>query len=308
MTDIESKVVIVFGAGASYGSGGMKRRPPLGDDLFEILSHEYPQTWGSIPHEYAKRFSPHFEDGMDDYHTHAKDTKDRLFVSLLKDMGRFFAGFGIDRFENNQYYKLVSKYEKRLLAREMLLVTLNYDCLLDIAIRRRGHTVAYPGSVSGVKILKIHGGCNLLLRTNGLVVKGDFIVTDGKFDFPIEVVPPEQVSDELDKRLAPPAMSLYARSKKVIFGPSAVDGMLKEFQSAIRDAGLAVIIGVKPNPSDGHIWGHLSKMKGRLAFVGNRQRYIEWASISRSGNDDIWLDDRFISGFSSICEEIRRVL
>ena len=263
---------------------------------------------GNNPEEYAQNFRPHFEDGMGIYQTHAKESNDRLFVPLLKDMGRFFARFRIDRYENNQHSKFISRYAKRLREGRIILATLNYDCLLDIALNKSVCRVAYPGLSGDVRILKVHGGCNLLLKTNGLVVKGDFVVTDGVFNAAVEVVPPEQVATELDKRLAPPAMSLYARGKKVLFSPWIVDAMLKEFQESMNDAGLVVIVGVRPNPSDDHIWEHLARMKGRLASVGNRQYYTEWTQANRNEMDNAWLGDRFISSFDAICREIDEVL
>ena len=52
-------VVILFGAGASYGAGNvLPYPPPLGRDLYDKLSDEFPATWG--PDSRLGRFADAF--------------------------------------------------------------------------------------------------------------------------------------------------------------------------------------------------------------------------------------------------------
>jgi hypothetical protein len=42
--------VVLFGAGASYGAGGIvPDSPPLGWDLYDRLCRCYPDSWGALP-------------------------------------------------------------------------------------------------------------------------------------------------------------------------------------------------------------------------------------------------------------------
>ncbi len=55
--------VILFGAGASYGSERIGM-PPLGANLFEALRRFNPSGWGSIGEPFATKFREDFEAGM----------------------------------------------------------------------------------------------------------------------------------------------------------------------------------------------------------------------------------------------------
>ena len=44
-------IVILFGAGASYGAGHvLPQVPPLGPNLYDALAAQYPDKWGSESH------------------------------------------------------------------------------------------------------------------------------------------------------------------------------------------------------------------------------------------------------------------
>ena len=55
--------LILFGAGASYGSD-TTGTPPLGDQLFEALRASNPDGWGALPSGMAHQFRDDFEAGM----------------------------------------------------------------------------------------------------------------------------------------------------------------------------------------------------------------------------------------------------
>lgn len=57
------KNVILFGAGASYGSDN-SGIPPLGNNLFSELARFNPHGWGALPSEFRKVFNNDFEQGM----------------------------------------------------------------------------------------------------------------------------------------------------------------------------------------------------------------------------------------------------
>lgn len=57
------KNLILFGAGASYGSDSANT-PPLGSDLFSELSRFNLPGWGALPGGLVKVFKADFEKGM----------------------------------------------------------------------------------------------------------------------------------------------------------------------------------------------------------------------------------------------------
>jgi hypothetical protein len=61
------KTVVLFGAGASYGAGGIQpSTPPLGRDLFDELARQYSRSWGSLAQNVRSLFEDHgFEAGME---------------------------------------------------------------------------------------------------------------------------------------------------------------------------------------------------------------------------------------------------
>src|SRR5215475_3509628 len=60
-----SRTLILFGAGASYGSDDPQHVPPMGDGLFDALRDFSPGLWGSIPPAQAALFRGDFERGME---------------------------------------------------------------------------------------------------------------------------------------------------------------------------------------------------------------------------------------------------
>lgn len=58
-------VMVLFGAGASYGAGGVfPSAPPLSNSLYRELASMFPMTWGTFPSSLQAQFYTNFEDGM----------------------------------------------------------------------------------------------------------------------------------------------------------------------------------------------------------------------------------------------------
>ncbi len=81
-----TKVLLLFGSGASHGSKGLNKKPPLGRDLFEELSTLFPKTWGKIDKETSSLFKEDFELGMEKLYDEEKRVADHL-----KDMSIYFS-------------------------------------------------------------------------------------------------------------------------------------------------------------------------------------------------------------------------
>jgi len=311
---MNAKVVVLFGAGASYGSGGLLNPPPLGNRLFSELINKFPASWGIIDKSYRQGFEQRFENGMEQYYAHIKASASNALLPLLKDMARYFSIFGIDNMQKNLYWRLLNRYSKRLLSQEMILATINYDCLLEFAALSAGfNTFSYMGSSPGIKLLKLHGSCNFLVPMKNVNVGGNMIFIDGEVNYDINPVPispslANDVDSQLQNKTTLPGIVMYAKNKRLFFAAHQMRLILQEFQNVVQNASLIIIVGVKPNPADAHIWNPLINAGGQIAFIGNKRSCKQWLASNRKLKSDIWIAKRFSCGFKHICDLIDNVI
>ena len=151
--------LIVFGAGASFGSDdGDWSTPPLGEGLFDALCQFDRRGWRAVPQQFADLFRADFEQGMRAFAD--AHPSDGLVDQLHCDMGAYF-----HRFEprpSSLYVRLAERI--RASNWEGALPTLNYERLLELALRRAGLESRIQGVRSGaseVELVLPHGCCNL---------------------------------------------------------------------------------------------------------------------------------------------------
>ncbi len=288
------RAIILFGAGASNGCGGIEKPPPIGKDLFECLAEDFQETWGAIPEQYVERFED-FEDGMGALYNNNPDVFD-----ILKDMTVYFSRFSIEKPQENLYCDLVSRYRWQLLSQELIFSTINYDCLLEHAVLsiNQSDPISYVGEGPGMRIYKIHGSCNFIPR--GISGEGNWTHTGGIIDAGLDYIHPFRVEERMAKMPVPAAMSLYVKSKKILISSKIIESMINEFQYQVLESDLAIVIGVRPNVDDKHIWDYLSKMEGNLALVGNEDKCKDWLAKYRNNEGDEWLGNRFDSSFDEV--------
>jgi hypothetical protein len=104
----ERDIVILFGAGASYGAGCVyPEPPPLGEKLYDALATAFPNEWGdgSQLGRFAANFRTDFEKAMDEaLRWHSS-------LSLLewhRPVSMFFAKYGLDGSGNDLYSRLLA--------------------------------------------------------------------------------------------------------------------------------------------------------------------------------------------------------
>lgn len=292
--------VILFGAGASYGSGIVAPTPPpLGASLFRVLRRLY-SSWRSIPEDTAGAFERHFEDGMQT----VIDKHGFAIAPLMQDMAVFFAGFGLPASGDNRYTKLLRAAAGR---EDILWSTLNYECLLEIASSQLGRPVAYfaePGKAgkSETPIWKLHGSCNFKVRgmeaTRG-VSFGSGVVFGGG----IEPLSPDKVRGlyKGDTALYP-AMALFARGKPVAMSPEPITEAQSRWAAHVAAADKIALVGVNPNPEDGHIWKPLAAAPGELGYVGGEEPYVSWRSSAPRTNPSRFLGTTWAVAERSVTE------
>jgi len=296
---MQPKVIILCGAGASKGSGGLNKLPPLGGELFQ----EFPKSWGSVPLGLSIYFDGHFEDGMEKILASGK-----YDIGILqKDMAIYFSKFVINDFNKNLYFNIINNYPHYFDSYEMIFATINYDCLIEEAGLKLSMEPAYFRDDARLRILKIHGSCNFILNQ----ITGTNVGLRGRVPFieaPIRPIHPSRVEKAMKTLAFPPAMTLYSKGKDIIVCPNQLHDIAKEFQNAVSKARLIVIIGIKPNPSDTHIWDPLGKTNARLVMVGNKNECEKWIKNYRGNLNDQWVSDRFSTAINDIYAHIDRTI
>lgn len=302
------KVVLLFGAGASFGCGGCSPRPPpLANQLLDDLAKRYSKTWAQLPRGTRKLFETGFESGMGKVFDEARDKQKWNLADFQKDMARFFSIFTNGRLSDNSYYQFATRYLRPLTSREIALATVNYDCLIEKAIEIAGTKVAYLLEHEGILLLKIHGSCSFI-PVHNVKIGGEYRQFGGHFDSSLRVVPTNLVDREIRRQKVQPAMRLFTKKKDILVGGTLLGQMLKEFQSTVAEARLVCVVGVRPNPDDVHIWDHLRDAKGKVFLLSPDDSCGEWIKRFREGKDSQFHKARFADGYGRLCEEIDLVL
>lgn len=271
MTDI-----LVLGAGASYGSGDcLPEAPPLGARLFDALRARGGVA-ATVSPELAVLFAEDFERGMVAF----REQRDRDTTALLREMAAFLAEFTAG--PGNVYHQLVAAIREAPVW--PVLVTTNYDLLIEQAVTEAGLRVAYhrpPVPTNNVSLLKIHGSCHFLPVVRG-VMRG--VVFDGcgvNVEVPIRFASSRaevKAFCATQDSLAP-AVSLYAPGKDVLFSSKAVKAQQAEWQAALDTATRVFLIGLRVVEGDDHIWGALARAKPEVVYVGfEPTEFLEWAA------------------------------
>jgi len=147
--------LILFGAGASFGSDA-QGTPPLGRHLFDALGKYSPSTWAKIQAEEAESFRDDFEQGMRAYADAHPSDVDRL----QRAMAGYFFTFQPTR--SSLYVRLVERI--RTPNWNGALATLNYERLLDLALRRGGlecRIQAVRKGNTAIELVLPHGCCHV---------------------------------------------------------------------------------------------------------------------------------------------------
>lgn len=261
---------MLFGAGASYGCGAAAC-PPLGDQLFDILVAEFPRSWGSIRHEHAEVFrSEGFETGLAQL-WHPETDADS---TLLLDLAHYFSRFEVVEGDGNLYSRVVRAVVGCKLARYTTFATLNYDCMLDLAVNDGGLQISYLGNPpprGNATLLKLHGSCHFVAGMREVSMVNCSL---GASDYLIEA-PVEPLCDlrALRRRFeagesVPPVMSLYAAGKRSPVTPGFLTPIWMAWRERVRRADIVVAVGVRPVFDDTHVWGPLLESRARLWYVG----------------------------------------
>jgi hypothetical protein len=314
MPEKKPKVVILFGAGASFGSKGMKTPPPLGNmSLFYDLI-EKSVTWRRLLDDHpncVEKFKPGFEHGMDYVIDLQASGKISYLYDLLKEMAIALLDYHIEKPANNQYWKLCKRYFKELKENELQFATLNYDCLIEEAILliKPDSPINYWGGQEGIRLLKPHGSCNFVLH--GATGGGKIVFQNlDQLIGSLEAIHPSLAKEKImDSGGAPPGMCIYNTTKTNSFVNNEIEIIRNELQDSLRGANLIIVVGVNPRlKGDDHVWANIRNSHGKVGIVDTTDKCQEWRNKFRKGKNDPILKETFMLAYKGICEEIDRYL
>jgi len=302
-----SRRVILFGAGASYGSGSViPQPPPLGNDLFNILASTFPATWGALPRRISEKFTNRgFEAGM----AALLATGSHEVAPMMQQFAVAFSRYELG--SPNAYVSLMESLDQAGKLSGTAFATLNYECLLEWALITRGRRGecgdVLPGP-RGTFIWKLHGSCNFVLRSDQLYVApastGVTFSPQPNFDADLEVIDPRSVADRMRNTGLYPAMAYYAPGKKVQMSARSIRLIQEFYARAVLAAESVAIIGVRPNIADYHVWGPLAATPARILFVGSKDSYNDWRNAHRVGRRTKYLGKSFSSSVAKLVSEL----
>lgn len=278
---IKPLISIIFGAGASYGSGGCSpTNPPLGNDLFRELE-ELKGAYYNLHDDSKRAFrNEGFEAGMAII---ADDS--RVINPLQKELACYLSNFSVKR--DNAYVRLFNKLRGCL--DQINIVTLNYDLLIEQSLANHGFGVDYNASGDGISLLKPHGSSNFLPQLpDGMTLSGNTMIGCGTYVEGLETHAVSTVSevrewcDDPRNSDLSPVLAMYAEGKRVVVNRNLISNTQKRYSEVIAASKLVVLVGIKYTPHDAHIWEPIERARPNLFIVDpHPQSTIEWA---RKGN------------------------
>jgi hypothetical protein len=293
--------VFLFGAGASFGAGHIRpEKPPLGYDLYDELCKSYPGSWGSFPDKHKAVFRINFEAGMDMVYKEYGG----VIPQLMREMAVYFIQFYITN-DRCAYVQLVAELDKRDMLTDTVFSTINYECILESAINRIGHSIDYFSNASnGIRVFKLHGSCNMYSKA----VHGGQGIRYGtgvSFEGGIQVMPSKDdvIRHCLCETGLAPVMNLYMRGKPLSVSGGSIQAIQQEWANCVNNAKSVVCIGVNPVVEDNHIWGPIAATAGQLIFVGNKSAFEKWDSTKRKGASK-YVGSKFEANILNIMGEI----
>ena len=243
--------VILFGAGASLGSGEVvPKPPPLGSDLFRVLRRLFPGVWSRLSAEHIAELERDFEAGMQRVgreNSHALPPLQRAMASFFFD---FVPG------NDNLYRRLSNRIKGK--GWDGTLVTLNYERILEISLAMEGVQLFIgnpPNNQPSVELCLPHGCCHIFCESvrgvaESVSFSGEGVTTRG----PVKVVVDRsEFLQRIRGDAFPPVMSYFDPFKFTTSGANFIEAQRNRYNDIVRGAKNIAIVGVRVRPHDTHL-------------------------------------------------------
>lgn len=301
----KAKRLILFGAGASFGSGAVNPKPPpLSAGLFDELRAAYPAAWGQVPQQKRSSFVPNFEPGMKEiFESGSHDS-----TALLRALAHYFTQFRASH--GNAYARLLEHLGSHGVLKGTLFSSLNYECVLETAARNYGFPlVSYFDHAATTKdaiaVWKIHGSCNFLPNSvaggAGVV---SFAANAVSWDGEARLVDPSEARRFIEASAFYPVMAVFMEGKPIQSNPSLVRDLQQRWATAVREAECVGIIGVAPNVADAHLWQPLGETDARIVVIGDTNAYAKWGDDHRGSKETIIVGSKFEAALPAFAKAV----
>lgn len=278
-------VLILLGAGASFGSGDvLPCCPPLGngsDGLFARLEGGGGLA-ASLPDDLKDLFRSDFERGMAQFCEFA----DGDIMRFQRELAAYLAAFKPG--SANAYIRLI----RTIGPRRVIYASLNYDLLFELAAATLGLNTYYTTdpTVGGVRLLKVHGSSNFWPDIPVGMIRGGTFRRSVRADVQAPIKPLNQEEAlyrcRVEDSLAP-AIAMYAEGKAVKISPDYVERQQELWTVSAGTASRIFVVGVRVHNADAHIWGELAKTRAPVTYFGrkwDREAYKKWSFDSQKKN------------------------
>ena len=307
----ERCIVILFGAGASYGAGAdyvLPEVPPLGEKLYNALATQYPNEWGSGSQlgRWADKFRHDFEQTMFD------EVLPRVpSLSLLewhRPVAAFFARYRLDGSGHDMYSRLLAELKTKGLLGRLTLGSLNYECLLEQAVIKLGLAIDYmlddDHPAESIPLAKIHGSSNFV--TEDLFSWRPYLTNAGSStESPFTVLPVHGLEDSLQRKFSTyepayfPVLGMYSQHKPSIVASVKLSRLRNILKQRIVDANVLVLIGLRPSSDrDPHLWKPVARSRAsKIGYVGGTDHY---EILKQLQGKAVHLAETFEAGFTAV--------
>jgi len=260
------KYLILFGAGASYGSDDPNFTPPLGGKaLFNALFYFDPNGWGKLSKEQCKLFIDDFEVGMESISKNYPE----IMPPLQRAMAKYF--FEFKPRNANLYHELARKIS--LYNWNGSLATLNYERLLMFALETAGVKPFFDkrneNSNKEIEICIPHGTCNIFCTS--VIANNTTQFRNCEIDGPVKLLSvPDAFKKEIETNAVPPVMSYFIPSKETMSGLTFIKNQRKRLEELIKESSIIGIIGLKTRIHDEHIWRPLAETNASIVYCSGK--------------------------------------
>lgn len=300
------KRVVLFGAGASFGSPAiLPTPPPLGTDLYGLLAKAFPQSWGAVSEELERKFKEHFEIGMGALWSMYPAAVSSLKLGapspnvLMQDLTRFFISFRIAPNQQDIYSRFLIKLWSCSKGDDTCFATLNYEILLEQAM-----------STLGLKprVVRPHGGCHLWTKKGGNIYGTNKALGQGlnSVSSRIKTFPVQVINELLNKpnQAKYPCIAIYVEGKVTQMGQRYLWRIQNRFHRYIFECESVVLIGVRPWPKDYHVWNSIFETKAKVFYVGGQKDYATLKQHRGQDRQTCFVSDHFENVVEDLVEII----
>ncbi len=306
LDDMEYTRVVLFGAGASFGSRGvLPVAPPLGAGLYGVLARAFPDSWGALSRELRLKFERHFEVGMGALWGMYPDALSSLKAGapsphrLMQDMARLFICYHLAPGAQDVYTKFLIALWQASKGEGTCLSTLNYEYLAEQAMGKLG---LRP------QILRPHGGCLFWIKGGGRLFGSGRAVGQGAHCISrrIRILPAKAIYDLLNvpEQSQYPCMAIYIEDKVTQMGQQYLWRVQNRLAQRVCAAEKVVLVGVRPWASDRHIWQPIIKTSALVLYVGGDDAWEDLRRLRGSNGESVLVGNRFEECIADLVERM----